>query len=514
MKRRGSEVGAILYDFKRSFLRPATLIALVLFIVAGIGLSYSISISLSTTGGLGSLFLGYAELNSTEGKLHVELYTYDYSLNPAKATANLTLYLVNSTQPFGSTRTAILLNQTIMDINGYSNLTLSFDPDEFRSLEESGLRPILTIQVSGTGGSISVGQPISDGVPYCSSFCLTFRGPGNSTINGTASAYYKDNMTEVIILLSLPGEGYKMYYIPNISSIISSEGSILKNAVFLGMATSGLNRFTIGSASENQSELYFALEGPGGELYIDYIPEPPQPLPSSSVQSRVAGAALSSAGLSLFAEFFPIVVLYLAYALIAKPRGMGALEFILARPITRWDLYYTRYLAGSLTVLASSSLFFASFAAANSLLIGYNLSTESFLILFLGVAGSLLAFYSLCYLISTMAGSGRYLAVSIFVYFFFTMVYSLLSFILGYELYGASQDLFTKVTEIRYTMDYFSPLGLSDFASYFVGRGVGLSSYAEVSTVNPALVIISGLLWIAVPFLLGWKKFKKANLSS
>jgi len=70
----------------------------------------------------------------------------------------------------------------------------------------------------------------------------------------------------------------------------------------------------------------------------------------------VAAQVASRAGAGVFTAFFPVVALYLVYVYVAKPRAQGALEFVLARPITRLDLYVTRFSAGALVVLARQRL--------------------------------------------------------------------------------------------------------------------------------------------------------------
>jgi hypothetical protein len=98
-------------------------------------------------------------------------------------------------------------------------------------------------------------------------------------------------------------------------------------------------------------------------------------VPVNRVQSGLAARMIymqliSSVGLGLFTAFFPIIVLYLVYVYIAKPRSQGALEFILARPITRFELYTVRYFAGVLVVIAATSLFYIALMTSINLLTG------------------------------------------------------------------------------------------------------------------------------------------------
>ncbi|AFH42211.1 ABC transporter permease subunit [Fervidicoccus fontis] len=511
-------MGALLYDFKRSFLRPATLIALIVFILAGIGLSYMLSATLSMSSGTVS-FDGYGSLNISSSVLNVQLYAYDADLNPARGTVNVTLSLVNLTQQANSPRTpysSILVKSETFPISGYGNYSISLGTQDISMLNTSGLTPVLEIDLSTNIGSLMYLSTFNErgGNLYWCTSCLTFSGINNTEkIYGSGSVYSNENLSKAFLILDLPSGGYSLYYELVNSTILSSLSQInLSSAKYIGNVSPGANIFSLSENLSNQSLALLVMKDPQGNEYYSTIPV--EQYTPGSVQRTVTSLALGASGISLFAEFFPIIVLYIVYALIAKPRGMGALEFLLARPVTRWDIYYTRYAAGVLTTITSTAVFFTSFVLGSIALIGYTLRAGQMVLLFLGVTGALVAFYSLCYFISTVASSGRYLALSVFLYIFFTIILSIIASVVAFELYGTSGNLFDMLQKLRYELDYFSPLGLTEFASYFVSRSLSLAPSVASSVINPALVIASGILWIAVPFVAGWFIFKKANLST
>jgi ABC-2 type transport system permease protein len=233
---------------------------------------------------------------------------------------------------------------------------------------------------------------------------------------------------------------------------------------------------------------------------------------------------ISSVGLGLFTAFFPIIVLYLVYVYIAKPRSQGALEFILARPITRFELYTVRFTAGVLVVAVATSLFYVALITSINLLTGVSPSIQGGLILYGGLVLSLIAFYSFCYLLGSLTSGSRYIVASVLSYVLFSILWSLIIYLIVYFTHrGVGVNILTEITRIQYTLNYFNPLRIQDYMQYyFMIHEVGeYSIYSILPTgdvlkevVNPWLVATSTIAWIIMPFVLGWLKFRKASLIS
>ena len=220
-------------------------------------------------------------------------------------------------------------------------------------------------------------------------------------------------------------------------------------------------------------------------------------------------------GVSMFITFFPVVVLYLVYIYVAKPRSQGALEFVLARPITRFELYITRLFAGVLVVLTATALFYTALVLAIYFLTGVLLDLYSFVLLFAGLALALIAFYSLCYLLSVLTSGTRYLVASIMTYIVFAILWPLLVYLVIISFKGFTLSLAEELAKAQYISYYFTPLGVHNFMQYYylVYVGGGQSPAIE-AVINPWLVGISTATWIIAPVAIGWLLFKKANLSS
>ncbi|NON62484.1 hypothetical protein HLB03_07240, partial [Acidianus sp. DSM 29099] len=62
----------------------------------------------------------------------------------------------------------------------------------------------------------------------------------------------------------------------------------------------------------------------------------------------------------------------------------------------------------------------------------------------------------------------------------------------------------------EYLLDYFNPGGSLSFSEYYILRAIG--EVNSISVVNPAFVVVSSLLWIIVPSIIGLIRFRRMNL--
>ena len=230
---------------------------------------------------------------------------------------------------------------------------------------------------------------------------------------------------------------------------------------------------------------------------------------------RLVAAQISSGvGAGVFTAFFPVVALYLVYVYVAKPRAQGALEFVLARPITRLDLYVTRFSAGVLVVLASTALFYLALLLSIYYFTGVLLDLHSIALLYAGMVLSFLAYYSFFYLLSTLTAGTTYVVVSVVAYLVFSVLWQLLVALFTVSIGGFAVGVGEELTKALYTSYYFTPAGAYHFMQYYYQVQVGGRTVPAVEPVlNPWLVGVSISAWIAVPALLGWLVFRRANLS-
>jgi ABC-2 type transport system permease protein len=238
------------------------------------------------------------------------------------------------------------------------------------------------------------------------------------------------------------------------------------------------------------------------------------PLQGGVTKMIVSTQIVGSVGVSLFITFFPVIVLYLVYIYIAKPRAQGALEFVLARPITRFELYTTRYFAGVLVVLVATVLFYTALVLSVYFFTGVLLDLYQSILLYAGLSLALIAFYSLCYMLSAFTSGTRYIVVSVITYMVFSILWNLLVYLVVISLRGFGVGLAQELMRAQYTSYYFTPLGIYYFMQYYYTVYVtGESVLTVESIINPLFICISTITWITIPVVLGWLVFKKTSLS-
>jgi ABC-2 type transport system permease protein len=191
---------------------------------------------------------------------------------------------------------------------------------------------------------------------------------------------------------------------------------------------------------------------------------------------------------------------------LAKPRAVGALEFVLSMPVTRRDIYAVRFLAGVLTAITVSGVLVAVTTASTIAMLKASVDLTHVALLWLGLAISLIATYSLFYMLSTALRGGSYLAIAILAYILLWFALPIAATAIAITIGGVS-----KVAEVSNIIKCINPQVLFSYiTSYILTQLTGESS-VHYDTVLTAL---STALWIATPLALGWAVFRKTNLSS
>jgi ABC-2 type transport system permease protein len=221
--------------------------------------------------------------------------------------------------------------------------------------------------------------------------------------------------------------------------------------------------------------------------YWGYTPYSQSPI----LYTEIVNGYFSAMG--LFLDFFPFVVIYLAYAMFAKPRDTGALEFILARPITKGELYMTRFSANAITAIIASFLINISIDVAFILKAGLYLSPQFILLASIIPMTSLITYLSITYMYASLRKSGwTALGLGIATYIIIEIAIPLIGFMSGnYTLYTLIED-------------YIEPASISN----------AIQSYLEGATisVNVGLELLSTILWIVIPLVIGYLVFERTDI--
>jgi len=483
----------VLYDFKRSFFRLSVLLFIIIFALAGIGLSYLVAntifsqvtnisvIGVATNTGNNTIKIIGVVLDKNGNSIsNAEVYILSNKTTIASTTTNSSGYF-----------TLTLTPQINLEINIKSNEgNTSINIPQFINIPQSSA--VFMKPSSFVYGSL--GSP----VPYPSSVQVSVSSSQVGAILTNINKYTKTGT----LVIAMTEPNYDVYYT---TTSPTTRGGLTAMPVpsnltynYLGKVTDYISIFNINiNFSDNYLALKLQYKNSTNYLAFSYSL-------TSIAESRIVTSTISSLG--PFAEFFPVIFLYLVYAMVAKPRSTGALEFLLARPVTRREIYINRYIAGILTAFTASGILIITTYISMNILIGKTLDAYSFLLLYIGISGSLIAFFSLMYSISTFLRSALYLGLSIGLYMLLYMFWNV--FVILYT-FTTQSNLY----DILYLTYYFNPNGLYNFITYFIQDNYGVM-LTKTTVINNIAIIASSLAWIIVPTILGYLKFKKINLSS
>ncbi|ADV64833.1 ABC transporter permease subunit [Desulfurococcus mucosus] len=510
-----------IYDFKRAFIRKATLTALILFIMAGVGLTYMVAQSM-LAGSQRLLYNGVAvaELDAESRVLRVNIGLYDNELKPLSPSFTATLELGN---------TWLLLGRYSIEGTGPLEIPLPESP-----VPLTGYRIIpLTLNVTAMHvGSVEVKETITMRLTQSSSNASRYYGceaigaHAFSWIHPASSLEVCGSIIpaggKLYVVMAAAGEfqgELSLYYSIKESNYSytywESRGPMVSNISgmsYLGTIREALKTYVYEAAvdpklleSSRPVEIRLALLSREGEILGGL--EISMGLTNPAVEAITEFVA--GTGVGLFSGFFPIVVLYLGYVLIAKPKTQGALEFILARPITRRDLYLTRYAAGVLVALAAPAVFTIALYTGVYSTLRVALNPLDALLIYLGLAASLAGFYTLCYYIAVEARGASYLAITITLYLLYLIGFQILGFMIAFTV-GHSIEDYLKLT---YKLYYLSPMRLADLVTALVLYRHGYLGAAVLEVVKPEYIAVATAAWIIVPFTAGLVRFKRKNLA-
>ncbi|MFP3200663.1 MAG: ABC transporter permease subunit [Sulfolobus sp.] len=471
---------SVLYDFKRSFLRLSVLLLLVLFILGGIGISYSVFHILGINpSAYENLNVAGFSIISSLGTIHV----YGIVFN-------------NMGQPVSGATICVHYSGGVMNTTtsseGLFNLSIPYSNSLYAIVKYDGM----VRNVSLIGGSVALVNG-----PYV----------GNVGINGTI--HVANGINNVVLFTNISmfndygglSNSYSPYdpifiAIMNHNHLVMftyerlnvSLSFLQANSNVLAVNSSGVVLKEYNFSLKPFTPVYTTIEVPSEANYVRILSNSSfaiNPYSQSPIlYTKIVTGYFSAMG--LFLSFFPFVVIYLAYAMFAKPRDTGALEFILARPITKGELYMTRFSANAITAIVASFLINISPNVAFISIAGLYLSPQFILLASIIPMTSLLTYLSITYMYASLIKSGgTTLGLGIATYIIVQIAIPVIGFMSG-----------------NYTLieDYIVPGSISQ----------AIQSYLEGATisVNVGLELLSTILWIVVPLVIGYLAFKRKDI--
>lgn len=524
-------LGPVLYDFVRGIIRPSMITLLAIFILLGIASSYFIADSIRRQG---ASYLAYYipivfELNTTTGSLRIEGYAIHPNGGDLEGVFkyNLTCGPPPTTYKFVNIKGKFAINDTV-------GLSYFVNNSCYIALWIEVETPLGTYtdtipgDIKGFNMTAYIGGSNAQGGP---SIYYEVRNESHHATSWFRAFYTRVDGGELMLTINLlPLSDPTLWetplelYIANESAPWPKDSPAESGWRFVTRVYPGVNIIKIPSeVDEYRNMLQLTLRPSGNATLVSASVSGARPhiVLSEDIQKSMTMIVASLVGQGVFTAFFPILVLYLVYVFVAKPRSQGALEFILARPITRLDLFLTRLSASMLVVASAVTLFFAVTLLALQLFIGISIYLKPILILYLGTLSSMLAFLSLCYLVASWISGGSYLGLTIFFYVFFRMIYSVVPVLVIWITHGGlSYVTVDELVRTQYMVNYFNPFGVETYAQYFVQKELFGSTplYAQIGLpdlgdiVNPYAVIGAYVGWIILPLIAGWFIFRRANL--
>lgn len=269
--------------------------------------------------------------------------------------------------------------------------------------------------------------------------------------------------------------------------------------VFPNLSPSQFN-YTFGVAIKNQTGAFVKIAPT--EFSASYLGRLSiyKPVTQSELQSLVLTGIGSILGLLI-----PILGVFAGYLTYGKDKTTSVLESVLKRPVTRGGLITSRFLANSVSIVASVIV---SMIIGDAIINYYfhmhlTLFFSLFFIWTYVVEG--LAFLALVYFFTHLVKSqGALLGISIALFVVMGLFWAVipLTVMLGLGI-GASSPSYIPLT---LAFNYASPHGYSSLVSFFftnrVGALVSVSANPVTYGITEFTLLLSGALWIAVPFII------------
>lgn len=223
-------------------------------------------------------------------------------------------------------------------------------------------------------------------------------------------------------------------------------------------------------------------------------------------QKGLQSLMLSGIG-SILGLLIPIFGVFAGYLTYGKDKTTGVLESVLKRPATRGGLITSRYVANSVSIIGAVivSMIIGDFIIDHYFHMYLSMYFTLFFIWTYVVEG--LAFLGLIYMFSHLVKSqGALLGITIAIFvvlgLFWAVIPVVVMLVAGI---GASSHLYLPLT---LTFNFASPSGYSNLTSFFFTNRTGTLATVTASPaaygINEFTLLLSGFLWIAVPFIIAF----------
>ena len=261
----------------------------------------------------------------------------------------------------------------------------------------------------------------------------------------------------------------------------------------------------------NRTDLY-KVEVTNSSGYTMYPPHSSQspvfPLTDYTPMTQSTLQSLVYAGTSEILGFLiPILAVFAAYLTYGKDRTNGVLESVLKRPVTRGGLITSRFLSNSVSIVVAVGLSMIFSDLIIHHYFGMYLSTTFSLYFVWTYVVEGISFLALVYMFSHIAKSqGAVLGAAIALFVVLDLFWSIIPIAILAALKISTSS--TAYVSASVGFDYASPAGYSTLVqTMFTGKfGIISSSTIDPSAfgITAPFLIVAGILWMAVPFAIGY----------
>ena len=376
----------ILFDFKRSFLRISVLSFLALFVIAGVSFTYGFLHTIPQAE-FNDVNVAVIVENTTSG-YHFLGLVFDNQGNPI-SNANVTVVCPNSTKVFYT------------NSSGYFSF---YGKPTKIVVTHNGQQKSITLIDTYISHYFRIPRYITS---YISSYANVSKFY-NSVFLGIYRVYaliigYNGNTAKVITLV--PNVTFYFYNTTNNITFPPSKNIVVGNVTIAQPMK--IYTITIPKGTLSVYASYTPKNGRGADLYDLFYSIPPT---EHDFLSYVGGSSFIS-----FTFAFSIIFIYVAYQMFGKLKERG-LTMLLARPITRGEIYFIRYFSGVLALILATLIFSLASSTIFAVYTGV-LPTFPMIIIFAYLFFYIIVWYSLSYLIFSKFSSITALGLSIAIFF-------------------------------------------------------------------------------------------------
>jgi ABC-2 type transport system permease protein len=485
------------YEFRRTWLRAPIVLIIVIGILLALAATTQVAANPPSFARMYSGVLYYSD-----GFYHFDFYAFNQFGDPLSG-VNYTVAVFNASgtglllRVSGNTPSNGTLDLTALLPEGTYTANVTAGP------QSSGSEPtffwsqgesfgVVDIEPLPAGTVVPILSPIATAVDLPTGFSgesalqIYFPSP-NGTCESDCSVYYT-----LVNLTSGPGPGP----LPETSMTL------------IGFLRSSLQTFPLAivPTSDTQSlSLQIEIFSPSGSIIaLDT---------NTSAISYTPYVSSNSVADSAFAYFafdmlfvLPLLAIVCAFAVYARDRISGVLESTLVQPITRRALAVSRFFAVLAALLISVGVGMLVSDLLIQLIVGYFVLPAQLVATFSGCAIVATFFVGLVFLLSHwLRSTATLFGVAVALFLLFGVFWGSITSTLGTD-FGALAGT-NVAAEFQVKLSFCNPLGYSGliFAGITNTTPPGAAEFATSAAgygVTPETLILSGLAWTVVPFLL------------